>query len=57
LWFGPLPRLLKKTTRRCPNEHLSFGDGIHFCLDAASARIQERVAITMLPDSKAGLPL
>jgi cytochrome P450 len=39
---------LKKVTRRSPNEHLSFGDGIHFCLDAASARIQGRVAITML---------
>lgn len=47
-WFAPVPSLLKKATRRSPNEHLGFGDGIHFCLDTASARIQARVAITML---------
>jgi cytochrome P450 len=47
-WFAPVPSLLEKATRRSPNEHLSFGDGIHFGLDAASARIQGRVVITML---------
>ncbi len=33
---------------RDPNDHLSFGDGIHICIGAASARIQGRLAIDML---------
>jgi cytochrome P450 len=31
--------------RRDPNDHLSFGEGIRFCLGAAPARLQTRVVV------------
>ena len=34
---------------RTPNEHIAFGEGIHFCLGASLARMEGEIAIaTML---------
>jgi len=34
--------------RREPNDHLSFGEGIHFCLGAAPARLQTRLVVSAM---------
>jgi cytochrome P450 len=46
------PALFKEPDRfdinREPNDHLGLGEGIHFCVGAAPARVQARVAVQML---------
>src|SRR6266567_1187426 len=34
--------------RRDPNPHVAFGHGIHFCLGAALARLEARIALSDL---------
>jgi cytochrome P450 len=45
---------------RTPNRHLTFGEGGHYCVGAALARMEGRVAFTVLlrqfPDLKLGMP-
>jgi cytochrome P450 len=33
---------------RDPNDHLGLGEGIHFCIGAAPARVQGKVAVQMI---------
>jgi cytochrome P450 len=42
---------------REPNKHLSFGQGIHFCLGAPLARMEAQIAISTLLKRTAGLQL
>lgn len=42
---------------RTPNPHIAFGHGIHFCLGAALARLEGRIALTHLLDELADIRL
>jgi len=43
--------------KRNPNPHIAFGHGIHFCLGAALARLEARVALSELLARVDGLRL
>lgn len=51
----PDPNLFDPT--RDPNPHLAFGHGIHFCLGAALARLEARIALSDLLEQTADLTL
>ena len=42
---------------RDPNPHVAFGHGIHFCIGAALARLEARVAISQLLERTASMAL
>jgi cholest-4-en-3-one 26-monooxygenase len=42
------PRPEQLDLGRTPNDHLSFGIGVHFCLGASLARLEARVALEEL---------
>ena len=44
--YFPQPDLFN--IRRSPNRHLTFGYGIHFCLGAPLARLESKIALTVL---------
>jgi cytochrome P450 len=42
---------------RMPNHHLAFGEGSHYCLGAALARLEGRIAVEILLESMPNLAL
>lgn len=42
---------------RAPNRHLTFGQGIHFCLGAQLARLEARIALPLLLERFPGIAL
>jgi cytochrome P450 len=41
--------------QRSPNRHLGFGQGIHFCVGAPLARLEARIAVSMVLEHLPGL--
>ncbi|TMD65194.1 MAG: cytochrome P450 [Chloroflexi bacterium] len=42
------PKADRFDIRRTPNRHVAFGHGIHFCLGTPLARLEAKLALTML---------
>ncbi|HEY6445765.1 MAG TPA: cytochrome P450 [Acidobacteriaceae bacterium] len=42
---------------RAPNPHIAFGHGVHFCLGAALARLEARIALPLLLERLPGIRL
>ncbi len=51
----PIPDPNRFDIRREPNRHLTFGHGIHFCIGAPLARLEARIALSMMLEQLKGL--
>lgn len=54
---GTFPDAERFDIRRAPNPHIAFGHGVHFCLGAALARLEARIALPLLLERQPGIRL